>query len=450
MKPYIAILLAVIMFSAHSLCDAGVDHTIPEVAPDELMVPEETIRVSGQKISFAAINETQVTHRASSPGSGTSGIAGDFDGDGIVSEAELGSLILGYLDGSEDVWPDELRASAHIHRYYPRTIIDDSEEPVTVTIYKPVERIIVLHSNGAEILRTLNSSDRIIGVSKHTSDCADYFPQISRLPMVGSMTAPDIEKILSLEPDVVIAYGSHFTRWSEELRKKLHGTDIILIRLDCYKPETMIDDVRKLGYIMKREGEAEEFAGWHIGYLEVIDGRINDLQDKEDEKPRVYIEGYDDYKTYGTGSGAYQLVEMAGGRNIAESLSGSYIKVDPEWVVVQNPDIIVKVVGTQTGALCGYGADDPDEMRALRDEIMSRPELVDTEAVRTGRVYLICASGTWTNPKYLIGLSYLAGWFHPELFEDMDPETIHQEYLSRFQGLNYNSSEHGVFVYPPG
>jgi len=375
-------------------------------------------------------------------------VTGDIDRDGTVSEAELGSMILGYLDGSEDVRLDGLRAAAHIHRYYPRTIIDDSAEPATITIYRPVERIIVLHSNSAEILRTLDSSDKIIGISKHTADCADFFPQISRLPMVGSMSSPDIEKILSLNPDVVIAYGSHFTRWSEELEKKLHGTDITLIRLDCYKPETMIDDVRKLGYVIERENWAEEFAGWYLGYLDVIDGRVGDLRD--DEKPLVYIEGYEDYKTYGTGSGADQLIEMAGGRNIAAGLSGSYPKVDPEWVVVQNPDTIVKVVGTSTGTLCGYGTDDPAEMSALRDEIMNRPELADTEAVRSGRVYLICASGTWTNPKYLIGLSYLAGWFHPGLFEDMDPEAIHQEYLSEFQGLNYNLSEHGVFVYQQG
>ena len=152
-------------------------------------------------------------------------VTGDIDRDGTISEAELGSLILGYLDGSEDVRLDGLRAAAHIHRYYPRTIIDDSAEPATVTIYRPVEHIIVLHSNSAEILRTLDSSDKIIGISKHTADCADFFPQISRLPMVGSMSSPDIEKILSLNPDVVIAYGSHFTRWSEELEKKLHGTD---------------------------------------------------------------------------------------------------------------------------------------------------------------------------------------------------------------------------------
>ncbi|MEA3282493.1 MAG: hypothetical protein U9Q68_08040 [Euryarchaeota archaeon] len=102
-------------------------------------------------------------------------VTGDIDRDGTVSEAELGSLILGYLDGSGNVRLDSLRESAHIHRYYPRTIIDDSSEPATVTICKPVKRIIVLHSNGAEILRTLDSSDKIIGISKHTADCSDFF-----------------------------------------------------------------------------------------------------------------------------------------------------------------------------------------------------------------------------------------------------------------------------------
>jgi len=42
----------------------------------------------------------------------------------------------------------------------------------------------------------------------------------------------------------------------------------------------------------------------------------------------------------------------------------------------------------------------------------------------------------------------MAKWFHPDLFEDLDPKAIHQEYLTRFQGLDYDLDEHGVFVYP--
>ncbi len=39
--------------------------------------------------------------------------------------------------------------------------------------------------------------------------------------------------------------------------------------------------------------------------------------------------------------------------------------------------------------------------------------------------------------------------FHPDLFADMDPEAIHQEFLTDFQELDYDLNEHGVFVYPP-
>ena len=54
-------------------------------------------------------------------------------------------------------------------------------------------------------------------------------------------------------------------------------------------------------------------------------------------------------------------------------------------------------------------------------------------------------------PEYFIGVAYMAKWFYPELFEDLNPKSIHQEYLTRFQGLDYDLNEHGVFVYPaPG
>jgi iron complex transport system substrate-binding protein len=80
---------------------------------------------------------------------------------------------------------------------------------------------------------------------------------------------------------------------------------------------------------------------------------------------------------------------------------------------------------------------------------MNRPELANVTAVRDEKVYLIHAGGTWNDPKYFIGLIYLGKWFHPDLFEDLDPKAIHQEYLTEFQGLDYDLDKHGVFVYPP-
>ena len=112
----------------------------------------------------------------------------------------------------------------------------------------------------------------------------------------------------------------------------------------------------------------------------------------------------------------------------------------------QNPEILVVHAPHD---ICGYGYDDPSEMAAARKEIMNRIELTNSIAVKKGDVYLIdnkhfmCA-----NTGYAISVAYLAKWFHPELFEDLDPQAIHQEYLKEFQRMDIDLDKQGVFVYP--
>ena len=64
----------------------------------------------------------------------------------------------------------------------------------------------------------------------------------------------------------------------------------------------------------------------------------------------------------------------------------------------------------------------------------------------------ICAISEIKNAVPLVhgpeGCAYYAKWLYPELFEDMDPNAIHQEYLDRFIGIDLDRDEHGVFVFP--
>ena len=301
-----------------------------------------------------------------------------------------------------------------------------------VTVHKPVERIIALSC--VEELRTLNAKDKIVGISEYTADEVEFFPEISKLPTVGSGFYPDVEKIFSLSPDLVVTVGSQYTSWTAGLEEKLAGTDVVLVRMDFYKPHNMAEEIRKLGYIVDRREESDEFTYWHDGYMNTIYERVADLTD--DEKPRVYNEA-GTYSTYTKYSGW----TMPGGINIAADISESeYTSVDAEWVIDQNPDIIVK----QVWGVTGYTVDDPAGVRAIRDEIMNRPELSGVRAVTEGKVYCM-DMGTSCS---VVGHAYLATWFQPELFEDLDPKAIHQEYLTRFQGLDYDLDKHGVFVYP--
>ncbi len=48
------------------------------------------------------------------------------------------------------------------------------------------------------------------------------------------------------------------------------------------------------------------------------------------------------------------------------------------------------------------------------------------------------------SPQYPTGMAYMAKWFHPELFGDLDPQAMHEEYLERFQGVPYQ----GIYAHP--
>jgi iron complex transport system substrate-binding protein len=99
--------------------------------------------------------------------------------------------------------------------------------------------------------------------------------------------------------------------------------------------------------------------------------------------------------------------------------------------------------------LACYEMDDTAFIIAEREAIMTRPELTEVTAVKSGRVYAIECMGFVYGPSHIAGLAYMAKWCHPDLFEDLDPQAIHQEYLTRFQGLDYDLDKHGVFVYHP-
>ncbi|HQI68834.1 MAG TPA: hypothetical protein PKV28_08560 [Methanothrix sp.] len=74
--------------------------------------------------------------------------------------------------------------------------------------------------------------------------------------------------------------------------------------------------------------------------------------------------------------------------------------------------------------------------------------MIDVKAVKDNEIYVM-EERIIGGVRNFVGIGYLAKWLHPDLFEDLDPQAIHQEYLTRFQGLDYDLGEQGVFVFPP-
>jgi iron complex transport system substrate-binding protein len=150
------------------------------------------------------------------------------------------------------------------------------------------------------------------------------------------------------------------------------------------------------------------------------------------------------YHTYAGGDEADNLViKAAGGINIAGELPGDYIEVEAEWVLKENPDVIL----INDFDNIGYKFDDPSNASKIRDIFMNSPALKQTNAVKNGRVYLI----NWYSmvTEFFVGMPYISLMLYPDLIADMDPEGIHQEFLTRFRGLDYDLNDHGIFIYPP-
>ena len=322
---------------------------------------------------------------------------------------------------------------------YPIVIEDSAGN--TIVIDKPVERIVALTSDAAEVIRAIGAADRVVGVSKYVVQDEVFFPELSQLPNVGSCFSPDIEKIIELEPDIVITY----VKWPtpDKLDEHLEGTDIKVVRLDFYKPSNMSEEVEKLGLILEREDEAAELVEWYEAKMDEIESVVSGIPDEE--RVRVYFEMYKDYKACGLGSGGHEMLTLAGGRNIVveEGITDDYPEIDPEFVVEENPDVIVKAL-SDSRASNGYDEEDPTPMKEYRETVMGRPGWDEIKAVQEGRVYMLSAD-IYVGPAYPVGVAYLTTWFYPEEVAGIvKPRSWHREYLERFHNLGYS----GVFTYP--
>jgi iron complex transport system substrate-binding protein len=321
-------------------------------------------------------------------------------------------------------------------------LIDDANR--TVKIDMPVKSVVPLVDRDAKILGVLGAENMAVAVSSNIQQSKEYqitLPEFSNLPAVGSWTNPDLEKLLQIEPDLLIAYSTH----AENINKSI-GNRVPVIGFSSSTPDTTKDELLKLSYVLNRRERAEEyFDEFHDKYLNLIKERVENLP--SNDRPNVYVESNSGtYMTYNKNSVVQKLVEMAGGRHSFSDLegSGAFANVDAEEVMKRNPDVIIKYAEKNDS---GYEMSDTSKMEALRKEILGRPELAQVNAVKSDQVYIMSSYLSY-GTDYPVLLLYWSKWLHPNLFKDIDPEAIHREYLSRFCSKDYAPGELGCFVYP--
>lgn len=316
------------------------------------------------------------------------------------------------------------------------TLIDDSGEIVTVR--KPIEKIISLSMDDS--IRALDASDMVVGVGDDVKKNPDYYPDLSQRPNIGS-TWPevDVERIIGLEPDIVIAsiYIS-----PDILDDHLEGTGIQVVRiyprneqeLDIYsgndiKWPSIREDMLKLGYVLGKVDKAKEYVEWYDSIVTPIKEQVSKIS--EEDKPRLFAE--DDSRggmVERTSSAHIMGMEAAGANRIGPGNEAADPTVSVEWIIGENPDVYVARIGSSnpTG---GYHSDEGTDYKAYYDEIMGLSGFETINAVKNNRVHII--SGDLTMKTAIpIGIAYQAKWYHPELFADLDPQALHQDFIDRF------------------
>lgn len=313
-----------------------------------------------------------------------------------------------------------------------------------VTIKQPVERVVTLGGYDAEVICLLGEGDKIVGIADWMPKKNYYkmiLPQLTEKTMVGSGQAPNYEKILELKPDLVLCWHYHAAQIAEKL-----PDSIAVVALDLYDPRTFREEMKKLASILGKEQEAEKYLrDFYDKYANLVESRTKALSDNE--RPRVYWERLKSYETYGSKNYMTSLIAIAGGKNIFSDSEFDITGVSPEKVVEKNPEIIVRYTSS-TDPEVGFGTDRPDKAKMMREELLSRPELATTDAVKNKKVYMY-AIDLNLGTLQPVGLLYAAKIFQPDLFKDIDPIAAFRELLREYFGSQFDPTKHGVLVYPP-
>ena len=374
----------------------------------------------------------------------------------LTKDELVNDAILPYMLGEGNLKLDDVGDASWVYAYWngnTKTIIDSEDKDVTFC--RPIERLAYTSAINLELLRAVKApTETIVGVGSTISSPGGrnhrygvIFPEFRGLPVVDSK---DPETVFKLHPDAVVYTGTYGIAPSLDIRANFEAAGVTYMLFVGYTdPEDYKPIVRAFGDIFNNEDEAEEYIEWRDNYLNAIKEKVEENIPVEN-RTRVYYEGgWVGHPAIGSYMYNNHII-AAGGVNIFSDIRAppGYIELDLEELVKpeRHPDVIVKMAWGG-----GYGVDDISALRAERDRFMDEDLWKDIPAIKEGRVYPIsndiCCCGN--SDKYFLAIPYLAKWFYPELFKDLDPVAFHREYLTRFQGIDYDVSEHGVFVYHP-
>lgn len=207
-------------------------------------------------------------------------------------------------------------------------VVDDIGR--TVRLPAPAERVVSLAPHATELLFAVGAGDRIVGTVSHS----DYPPPARQIPRVGGYSRLDLERIVSLQPDLIVAWHSGNPVAQVE---RLRSLGLAVYFSEPRRFEDMADALLRLGALTGNRRQAHRRAT-------MLRAAVDDLVERYAGRPSVtvfYQIWNDPLMTINGEHLINQVIEMCGGRNVFAELPTLAPRIVLETVLARDPEVIV-------------------------------------------------------------------------------------------------------------
>ena len=286
-----------------------------------------------------------------------------------------------------------LAACTPVESLSPGAIVDDLGR--SVSIEGMPQRIISLVPSNTEILFALGLGDKVVGVTEF----CNYPAEVLDKEKVGGFSTPDIEKIIALQPDLILAGSIH----AKEIIPALEERGLAVFALVPQSLDGILEDIRMVGKITGKGEEASKL----VAQMEARFKAITDKTQNLEGRVRVfYITWHEPLWSVGSGITTQELIEKAGGVNIFQDITGHKM-VNLEEVIARNPEVII--------ACTGHGEAKDKPFNWAKGE----PRLMVIKARENSRIYQIDADlVSRDGPRIVDALEWFACFVHPDIFPE--------------------------------
>ena len=267
-----------------------------------------------------------------------------------------------------------------------------------LTLNPNPKRVISLAPSNTEILFAVGAGDIVVG----RDDFSNYPEQVKALPSVGgSMGDYNLEEIISLKPDLVLAAEIN----SPEQVKAIEdaGLPVVYYLSNPTDLEGMYKNLETVGLLTNRQKQAADLVASLRERVAAVEQKLQGIT----THPKVFYEldGSDPSKPWTSGKGTFMdlLIQLAGGENVGASMDSAWGQMSQEALLVANPDVIL--LGDAT-----YGT--------TAEQVAARAGWEKIKAVQTGQILPFNDDmASRPGPRLVDGLEILARILHPENFK---------------------------------